>query len=616
MLILILMQQHPTSGQVINRSRHSDSVAFPSAYRGSNSPASSSSETGSPLPRHRVSATASSLGRRSLGVLSASTRAPLSRIESATLFFGPPIPPPQTKAPATRARTNSSLPLAPQPRAARTKNRHSYAGPGNNNGLFHAWTTIQAKAVSPSPGSSPASLAVGNTSLPSPEQDDEEIFFGGAHDGSFVFRLTEDTPSPKSKKPLPRKCTLRDSGIVISDEDEMVPSGSSISADRMLRASTSVSSISSDVDEGLITPGITPESLSGWPSEVFVQGSDDSVVNTKQDRLDVDSFIMRTLEAGSKGPGIEPKKVPGTPVKKIRTTYLTGERPWQSAVAAKTGLRDDCDFKKMPRKSLPAAFPPLSKRTHKGSSDSTESEGEEDSPIMRRDRYTGLGLGRPPPPGKETSAIPRSRLLMRRSSSGAFSSGTDSASMSSTPTRANGAGKVEQILYPDVSLTIWVEWQLPNPRIPVQYSPSNNKLKLCSDRSTSGSSSGSTPTLNSPTNGTRHLPVSGQRRPVSRPSSIVRRRSSEPFAEEQPGRFEREFVEVDEVGSGQFGKVIKVRRKTDNVAEFSAIKKSKQFEGAKHRLVFFPRRYFVQPEKSSFSISIFTVVGMELILIT
>jgi mitosis inhibitor protein kinase SWE1 len=58
-------------------------------------------------------------------------------------------------------------------------------------------------------------------------------------------------------------------------------------------------------------------------------------------------------------------------------------------------------------------------------------------------------------------------------------------------------------------------------------------------------------------------------------------RWSVPSAQELPGRFEREFVEIDEVGSGEFGRVIKVRRKGH--AEIFAVKKSKMFEGVKHR---------------------------------
>ena len=48
------------------------------------------------------------------------------------------------------------------------------------------------------------------------------------------------------------------------------------------------------------------------------------------------------------------------------------------------------------------------------------------------------------------------------------------------------------------------------------------------------------------------------------------------------GRFEKEFEEVDEIGSGEFGKVLKVKRRgKDN--EVFAVKKSKRFEGLKHR---------------------------------
>lgn len=63
------------------------------------------------------------------------------------------------------------------------------------------------------------------------------------------------------------------------------------------------------------------------------------------------------------------------------------------------------------------------------------------------------------------------------------------------------------------------------------------------------------------------------------------RRSAE-FTAGQSGRFERDFVELAEVGSGEFGKVIKVRCKgDDDDSEIFAVKKSKQFEGLKHRQV-------------------------------
>jgi mitosis inhibitor protein kinase SWE1 len=55
-----------------------------------------------------------------------------------------------------------------------------------------------------------------------------------------------------------------------------------------------------------------------------------------------------------------------------------------------------------------------------------------------------------------------------------------------------------------------------------------------------------------------------------------------------PGRFEREFVEIGELGSGEFGKVMKVRRQgglsiSGTSGEITAVKKSKRFEGVRHR---------------------------------
>lgn len=43
----------------------------------------------------------------------------------------------------------------------------------------------------------------------------------------------------------------------------------------------------------------------------------------------------------------------------------------------------------------------------------------------------------------------------------------------------------------------------------------------------------------------------------------------------------RDFVPVDEVGSGEFGQVIKVKGKIDDVVY--AVKISKQFEGPRQR---------------------------------
>ena len=64
--------------------------------------------------------------------------------------------------------------------------------------------------------------------------------------------------------------------------------------------------------------------------------------------------------------------------------------------------------------------------------------------------------------------------------------------------------------------------------------------------------------------------------------------------DECPGRFERDFDVLDEdLGSGEFGRVLKVRRKSGDDGDFGsmnvkdddvyAIKKSKPIEGMKHR---------------------------------
>lgn len=402
------------------------------------------------------------------------------------------------------------------------------------------------------------------------------FFGGGPQDSSFVFNITEGTPSPRAKRPepatLPRKYKPRDSGVVMSDDDDdMSYGGNHLSV--VPPASTSVSSIQSDVDN-LITPGFGPESSSGWPS-VFVTGADDI---GSGERLDVDAFIMRTLAAAaSKGAQEMKKRVPGTPVKKMKTQFLA--RPWQSAVASKVGLRFERDTKgKAPRQSLPAAFPGFGKKSGKLALDQDSDSGEEeDSPGRRREKYVGLGLGRPSAPAPHDDLKSRTRWLMRRSSSGAFSSGSDTMSSSGTPTRMKGKGYfflfcLTQLVY----LFLYPDWHLGTPRLPVQFPSTTNKLSPI--RSTSGSSNSSTATLNSPS-----IPSS---RRLLTGSTLRPRRLSEPFCEGQPGRFEQDFVVDDEVGSGEFGKVIKVHYKNGDDHEVFAVKKSKQFEGPRHRWVY------------------------------
>ena len=136
------------------------------------------------------------------------------------------------------------------------------------------------------------------------------------------------------------------------------------------------------------------------------------------------------------------------------------------------------------------------------------------------------------------------------------------------------------------------DWQLPKPKIPLRFSPSSDALGKAS-RSTSGSSSSSI--INSPT-ASRKVGLTseaaaayGGRHPHRpnhpRPSLQASRRFSDTYTEEEkPGRFERDFDEIEEIGSGEFGKVMKVRSKNGDGGLF-AVKKSKRFEGAKHRYV-------------------------------
>ncbi|KAG5652393.1 hypothetical protein H0H81_005150 [Sphagnurus paluster] len=559
--------------------RPRNGIVFPSAphSRKRAGSGSSSSDLGSPAPRRRLSN-----ARPAPPKLGSAThppsRLPMNRQDStssATLFFGPSIPQPAS---TIRSRTNclsSSISSAPfgETKRSKTANRHSYAGSGQSLNL-QVWNTIQTRDPSPSPKSSPPAQM--NRSYNQDDYDQDMFFGSGLHDSSFAFSVIEGTPSPRVKKvnipTLPKKYKPRDSGVVLSDDDDehMFVSGDNLHL--MPSASTSVGSIHSDTDDNLVTPSFCPDAGSGWPS-VFVSGTDDAGSN---EGLDVDAFIMRTLAAASKGAHDGKKRVPGTPVKKVKTSHLAGgARPWQSAVAVKVGPRFDWDGGKgkkgkVPRQSLPAAFPPIGKKSAKLTLEqSMDSDDDEDSPGKRRDKYVGLGLGRPSAstPTDGNPLLSRAKWLVRRSSSGAFSSGSESMSSSGTPTRMKGR---------DFSLL------QTTPRIPSQFSPSKNAFRISPIRSASGSSSSSGATVsNSPSlPASRRFPVGHTQRPVP-----IIHRLSQPFAEEhQPGRFERDFLEYDEVGSGEFGKVIKVRCKNGDDGEVYAVKKSKRFEGPRHRL--------------------------------
>ncbi|KIL68822.1 hypothetical protein M378DRAFT_8264 [Amanita muscaria Koide BX008] len=547
-------RSRPVSAELLESALHPSSPTkrsvpstnFPSTRSHTRTSSGSSMEATSPRTRRRVGGASHPYAIRSIPSPQP-PRVHMNRVSSgssASLFFGPSIPssdfPPRNR--ATSSATAASTLCTARPKV---NHRHSYSGLGDDP---KTWNTIQPRAVFPSPESSPARGSYGQPRRSSVDAD-EDAFFNSSSNMSFQMCVTEGTPSPRTRRldpgTLQRKYRARDSGVVISDDDEESPLNSSSNgnaSNMMPRASTSDGSLNSD--DGLITPGIAPDLGSGWPTtDIFIHGTDDTL---RQDsEVDVDTFIMRTLSTASKGANDGVKKAPGTPVKRARTTFVGTDRPWQSAVAPKVGLRYDLGGRtsKVPRKSLPAVL------TRKMDDEqSTESEREDDSPIASRGKYSGIGLGRP--------QLPAAAVM--RNSSGAFSSGSDSASLIGTPTRTRGNGK-------DL--------------VPL----SKAALKRSPTRTASNSSTGSSIMTISPVKRSRPLHLTNSERPPPRSSSLARR-LIKPSGEEEPGRFLRDFEEIDGLGSGEFGKVIKVQSKNRENSEVYAIKKSKQFEGPKHRL--------------------------------
>lgn len=300
----------------------------------------------------------------------------------------------------------------------------------------------------------------------------------------FTVNVMQSTPSPRSKvapvtSKLEKKYRPRDSGIVLSEDEgnRTVPNGmpkfvppaprhrytlgrsESVNLS-MPPASTSVSTLGSgSSDQELITPVFGPSTSSAWP---LLSSSSTASSLGVPDVGSVDAFILNTLMQAERrgehlqsmgadgGSGMRP---PGTPQKRVKAAVaFGGARLWQSAVASKIGLDfghdEDEDEneeacakgktdkakakrnKKMPRKSLPAAFPLLSKASRgrgraTGAEDSDEEIGDA-SLTERKASYDGLGLGRP-----SVTKAAGTGWLLRRSSSGAISSATTgSGSMS------------------------------------------------------------------------------------------------------------------------------------------------------------------------------------------
>ena len=402
------------------------SVNLPRPRRGS---ASSVSSTDIPSPVSLFRAQAGA-GPRSRTQSQSAVRRPLQRHtsnSSASLFFGPSIPAPEAKSPTRPT-------LRPNHSAHRTQvkigNRHTYSG----NDIRATWEATPSK----SPPFNP---------LPNHSEEDTDIddFFSGPSDSSFAFTVIDSTPS-RPRNPitfLPKKYKPRDSAVLFESDDDRIPN--------VPEASSSLSTINSG--DPLVTP-VYPSLASGWPSRdgPLFAGLDHDVLSRDLDaysRSEADAFIMRLLTGNTKpvhGKEDGSKRMPDTPVKKLKTTHFVVERPWQSAFTRKIGS-EEFDYLapppgrgggkktapgKKPRKSLPAAFPALS-----GGADG-------DSPTERKDiKYAGLGLGRPKENPKNTKSVTgRTHWLMRRSSSGAFStvsSGSDT-SATATPTRPKDKG--------------------------------------------------------------------------------------------------------------------------------------------------------------------------------
>ena len=82
-------------------------------------------------------------------------------------------------------------------------------------------------------------------------------------------------------------------------------------------------------------------------------------------------------------------------------------------------------------------------------------------------------------------------------------------------------------------------------------------------------------------------PTAGKAKPQYGDVRNIWSRTSLPtqLSYEQLGRFERDFVEVDAIGSGEFGSAIKVQYKYAHGVKdrIYAVKKSRRFEGNRHR---------------------------------
>ncbi|KAI5123074.1 hypothetical protein M0805_000508 [Coniferiporia weirii] len=563
------------------------------------------SESGSPIRMSRIE----------------KVRPEVDRIaSSATLFFGPSI-------------------VNPSSNASRRDSAEARLGSDRSSHQLPPSTPAKSGDINDDDPFSPISPDTSFTSaFPKPSEASS----------SFAFSVTADSPSPRSRIPTKFK-KPRDSGVVLSDDEaddilQPVLLQSTLSRPDPLRrpharaltfpqpsTSYSISSEATLLDDSLVTPSNEQSKDSVWP-------------DSSLDISLVDEFIVKTLEAGTKDGGGAEKRVPNTPQKRTKTAFLglPVHRPWASAIPNKLARLPLFDEKlsgpnfgtvtdsggnagdlsvprkglgpnNKPRQSCPGdlKFPSIDEhlancgnRTKSGGSSTSELDNSPSRAKFNHPRhrtYGDVGLGRP------TAKLNGTQFLMRRSSSGAFSTTSDASDGSNlgTPTRKRHS-----------------EFRVPMLPLRSQYTPSNNALRL-----TPPSSNPSPDFVES--SGPRHpirnqLPISGKhakenRKPnlhfrdgsgtsimdktpsrfstqVSNSKSLYQQHGvahevvfghhlapSRPY--DQPGRFEREFVEVDKIGAGEFGSAIKVCYKDDFGSEghVYAVKKSKRFEGNRHR---------------------------------
>ena len=574
---------------------------------------------------------------------------------SATLFFGPSIgqsgdrksrEPENSVAPLGRSSVGSLLPTT-TPEGVVTANGDT--DPFNGNPSDSSFTSACTKA-----------------------------------NASFAFSIINSSPPSRLSSPrnrIPKKYKKpRDSGVVLSDDEgdlsfsqpvfplsksrhSLQPLSVRGATESRPAASKSTSSEATLFDDTLVTPCHEPGPESAWPSD-----GDVTMEN-------IDEFIVKTLEAGAKDEGAA-KRIPNTPQKKVKAAYLglPAVRPWASAVTGKIDrtplfgekLRapqffpgsgsstrsSESNFtsdsgsvrareppKKVllapskPRKSCPGdlKFPSLVQHTFQQDLDRggkfvmNDDTSEENSPLFsqasvtsRNRTYGNVGLGRPVVSNGGKFNTPS--ILMRRSSSGQYSTSSEASDATSvgTPTKATSHGKLSASQFNDYENEILpTEWKIPALRIKTNNTLSNNTQQHTLF------SSNQTPIFNSPFGARQstkgNITAVGKRtshtKENQRPTTHVRTLSNASTADvsskfstqptnraryhgdvrdvfqqqeavrshDQRGRFERDFVEVDVIGAGEFGSVIKVRYKDDHEDKVLAVKKSRRFEGNRHR---------------------------------